>query len=84
MFEKIVSVKAVDNLQLRAVFENGEIREYDVRPLLETEPFRPLKEQPEKFFSVKPISGGSAVAWDDSMDIASEEIWENGRAVDAG
>ena len=83
MYEKIVEVTAKDNYQLMAVFDNGEARIYDARPILsEIDAFLPLREQPERFFSVKPVCCGSAVAWDDTMDIASEEIWENGMVVD--
>ena len=83
MFEKIVDIEARDNYHLMAVFENGAIREYDARPLLETQAFAPLKEQLERFYAVKPICCGSAVAWEGSVDLASEEIWENGRVMDS-
>ena len=40
-----------------------------------------LLDHPERFYDVKPVCCGSGIAWDDSLDIASEEIWEHGTAV---
>lgn len=82
MFEKVIKVNALNDYQIKAVFSDGSARQYDVKPLLtKFKEFQPLREDPQLFFNIKPICCGSAVAWTDSIDIASEEIWENGQVV---
>ncbi|MBQ6903871.1 MAG: DUF2442 domain-containing protein [Lachnospiraceae bacterium] len=82
MFEKIVKINAQDNFQLIAEFSDGSVKQYDAYPALsEIKEFQVLLDHPERFYDVKTVCCGSGIAWDDSMDIASEEIWEHGTAV---
>lgn len=36
---------------------------------------------PETFAYPRVASGGYGVVWTDELDVASEEIWDNGEAV---
>ena len=66
-------------LCLQAVFQNGELRIYDVAPLQERWPaFRSLTEIPGLFELVQIDAGGYGVVWNDEIDLAAEEIWNNG------
>lgn len=79
MFEKIIRVDAKEDYQLIAEFENGEKRRYDVRPLFQKmEAFKELETDSALFYKVTPVSIGSGIAWNERIDLASEEIWENG------
>ena len=79
MFEKIVEVKPMNNYVLKVVFKNGEIRIFDMKPEIEKRPYyAALRNNPELFAKVRPIGLGSAVGWNDDIDMASEWIWEHG------
>lgn len=82
MFEKIIRVDAKEDYQLIAEFENGEKRHYDVRPLFQKiEAFQELETDPALFYKVEIVSTGSGIAWNERIDLASEEIWENGEYI---
>jgi hypothetical protein len=80
MSYKIVSVKALPGLMLKAFFESGDVRIYDVAPLKERFPvFETLSTTPGLFDRVRVDAGGYGVVWNDEVDLASEEIWFNGQ-----
>ena len=82
MYHKIKSIKALDNLKLLAVFQDGTEKEYNVRALSSVFPqFEELETNPEVFAAVKVDVGGYGVSWNDELDLASEEIWECGITV---
>ena len=69
----IEEVRPLEGFVLEAVFTGGEIRHYDCRALIER--------YPEIFLHPRIESGGYGVVWTDELDVASEEIWDNGMAV---
>lgn len=73
---KILSVKANDDYTLTLTFDNGEIRRYDVAPLLELgtvfAPFRKM----ENFRRVYLDESGS-VSWDIDPNVDSNVVWNN-------
>ena len=73
---KILSVKANDDYTLTLTFDNGEIRRYDVAPLLEPgtvfAPFRKM----ENFRRVYLDESGS-VSWDIDPNVDSNVVWNN-------
>ncbi len=76
------AVRPLDGFVLEAEFTNGDKRRYDITPLFEEIPvFQEIRDNPELFKSVNVIGGGYAVGWNDELDLACEEIWENGMAV---
>ncbi|MDR1292849.1 MAG: DUF2442 domain-containing protein [Clostridiales Family XIII bacterium] len=79
MLHRIVELNTLPELKLSAMFENGERRIYDVAPLIPRWPaFRPLEDVPGLFEVARTDMGGLGVVWNDEIDIASDEIWENG------
>ncbi|CAK8718121.1 MAG: Protein of unknown function (DUF2442) [Candidatus Electronema aureum] len=74
---KVRSVKATDNHILIVEFDNNEKRQYDVTPLLKKEMFAPLKNS-AFFKSVRVEQGGSAVSWNDAIDLSEFELWSRG------
>lgn len=79
MLHKIQTVKAKENYILEAVFYNGEIIHYDVKPLFEIfAAFKTLEENPELFENVSVDPGGYGVSWNDELDLDAQSIWENG------
>ncbi len=77
-FPKVIAVQALDEKTLLVEFNNNEIKEYDVSPLLSNSMFAPLR-NPFFFKSVHVEPGGYAVAWNDEVDISEYELWKHGR-----
>lgn len=76
------AVKPLDGFVLEAEFTNGDVRRYDITPLFDEIPvFQAIRDNQELFRSARVIGGGYAVGWNDELDLACEEIWENGIAV---
>lgn len=82
MYHKIKTIKALDNLKLLAVFQDGTEKEYNVRALDSIFPqFKELEKNPELFAQVKVDVGGYGISWNDELDLAADEIWECGITV---
>lgn len=80
MHNKIKSVSVLLGLTLIADFENGEKREYDVRPLLDKwDAFKSLQEIPGLFEQVQVDVGGCGIVWNDDIDLSCDEIYYNGK-----
>lgn len=78
----IKHVRPLDKYILEAEFTSGEIRRYDCQRLIDEIPaFQVLIHDPEIFFHLQITSGGYGIAWNDELDVASEEIWDNGIAI---
>lgn len=77
MYPKIKSIKALRNKKIKVTFQNGDIKIYDCRPLLEEEPFKALEDE-ALFRTVQAEKHGYAVMWNDVIDLAESEIWING------
>jgi hypothetical protein len=80
MFHRIKSVEPLNGLVLNVEFVDGTIKCYDVNPLLEKkEVFKDLA-QGGLFRFVRVDVGGYGISWNDYIDIACNELWENGRS----
>ena len=77
-FVKLEDVVAMPDYTLLVTFENGEKKLCDFKPKLEMEIYRPLKNV-SLFLRAKKQS--YAVIWNDSIDIASEALYESGIPV---
>lgn len=81
-FHTIKCVKPLENMIIKVVFENGEIKKYDMKPLIEKyEVFKKLNNK-ELFNKVKADIGGYGIIWNDDIDLSSEEIWKNGIIIE--
>ena len=79
---KIKKVYPKDDCILICEFENGIKKKYDIKILLEKyKIFKKLKENRELFNHVVVDSGGYGISWNEEIDLAAEEIWENGEEV---
>lgn len=79
-YPRIHRAKAIDDTTLIIEFTNQEVKKYDVRPLLETPMFSPLR-QPAFFKTFKVESGGYAIVWNEEIDLSEYELWKNGVAL---
>ena len=79
MIHRIKEVKTLDNLVLSVIFQDGVEKEYDVKQLFTVFPqFRVFEKEPSLFEQVQVDAGGWGISWNDELDLAAEEIWDNG------
>lgn len=79
MIHKIKEVKTLDNLVLSVIFQDGVEKEYDVKQLFTVFPqFRVFEKELSLFEQVQVDAGGWGISWNDELDLAAEEIWDNG------
>ena len=69
-----VSVTPMKDRKLRVRFANGELRDFDVNPLLSRKCFRPLEN--EVLFQTARVSFG-VVEWANGLDIDPEWLYED-------
>ncbi|HNS22341.1 MAG TPA: DUF2442 domain-containing protein [Sedimentisphaerales bacterium] len=74
----VVSVEAQADHTLLIVFENGQKRRFDMKPLLDKKPFSKLKNSP--LFMKATVACGT-VAWPGNIDIAPETLWDKSKSV---
>lgn len=82
MFHKIKSAVATERYVLVVSFAEGTTKRYDVGQLTGTIPaFSYFEKNPEAFYDVTVDTGGYGVIWNDDLDLACEELWENGTTL---
>ena len=82
MFHKIKNVCPLPDMILYVEFINGSAKCYDVKPLMDKwEVFKDLT-QGRLFDLVRVEACGYGVVWNEYIDLACNELWENGYAVE--
>ncbi len=82
MFYKVQSVTPEENFILSVVFADGVRKKYDLKPLFEKWPvFRDLRDIAGLYRQVKVDIGGLGISWNDTIDLAAEELRVNGIEV---
>lgn len=74
MRPKAIDVKPLNDYILEIVFDNGEKKQFDVKPYFKFKPFEELKDE-KKIKKVK-ISGLS-IEWENGADICPDELYSN-------
>jgi len=75
----VEAVSPMSNYFLEVLFDTGEYKLYDVKPLFKKiDVFKELKSTNGLFRQVVVGSLGHAVEWNDDIDIAAEELYCNG------
>lgn len=83
MFHKVREIKPCANYELFVVFENGEKKSYNVRPLMDKwDPFDSLVTIQGLFEQVKVDAGGYGVSWNDEIDLSCDELYHHGVSVE--
>ena len=73
MYKGIKSVIPLEDYKIRVVFENDEVKIFDVKPYLETGIFKELKDI--EIFNTVRVSFDT-VEWSNGADLDPEEIYE--------
>jgi hypothetical protein len=78
MFYKVKSVQPLPDMMLHVVFVNGDAKKYNVKPLMNKwEVFKDLA-QDSLFKIVQVDASSNGIAWNEYIDLACNELWENG------
>lgn len=81
-FHKIRSISEIAPFRLRALFENGVEKEYDLSQLSELPAFALLFRNPAFVKSMTVEPGGYGVSWNEQIDLSCEEIWSESHFVE--
>lgn len=83
MIHKIERVKALQDSILEVAFQEGKIKQYDVKGLFDIHPqFAVFKTDFMLFSKVKVDTGGYGVSWNDELDLDADTIWEDGILIE--
>ena len=69
-----IAVQAQEDYTLRVTFDNGEIRQFDVKPYIKGEWYSELKD--EKYFRTV-FTNGYTVEWTNGQDLCPDELYDN-------
>lgn len=79
---KIKKVYGKDDYILICEFEDGIKKKYDLKELIEKYSiFKKLENNINLFKQVKVDNGGYGISWNEEIDLAVEEILENGEDI---
>ncbi|AOQ23282.1 hypothetical protein MTAT_18120 [Moorella thermoacetica] len=79
-YPRIKDVKPLKDYTLIVAFDNGQIKKYDMRPLIAMPPFDILKD-PLLFSMARVEAGGYGISWSDDLDLSEYELWEHGELI---
>ncbi len=74
----VTQVEPQEDSTLLLVFENGQKRRFDMKPLLDRKPFTRLRDLP--LFMKATVAYGTVV-WPGNIDIAPETLWDRSEPV---
>ena len=75
---KVKEAVPLENMQVLVFFENGKIKKFDVKPIIEKYPeFEALK-NPELFNVLRVEPGGYGISWNEDLDCSEVELYEGG------
>ena len=80
MFHKAIDLKFLTGTTLEVTFQDGAVKEYDMRSLFSKYPQLKALENRDLFLSGKLI-GTYGIIWNDDLDLETETIYEEGKTV---
>lgn len=84
MFHRVKEVRPLSDFRLSVLFESGERKSYDVRPLFDKwQAFRALSDVTGLFNQVKVDAGGYGISWNDETDLSCDELYFNGKSCES-
>ena len=83
MFYRVQAVKPLEKYKLLVTFQNGETKNYDVKPLFDKwAVFKDLIYINGLFQQVKVDEGGYGISWNDDIDLSCDELYYNGVSIE--
>ena len=80
MFHKAVHLDFKDNCIVEVTFQDGKVKQYDLRNLFDKYPVMKALENRELFYSGK-LAGNYGIIWTDELDLETETVYEEGVTV---
>lgn len=78
-FHKVKDVQPLPDYLLSVQFEDGEQKQYDVKPLFaKWDAFKALQSIKGLFEQVKVDVGGYGIIWNDYIDLSCDELYYGG------
>ena len=81
MFHKVKNVRPLPDMVLHVEFLDGSVKLYDVKPLMDKWSVFKNLEHHSLFELARVEAGGYGVVWNKDIDLACNELWENGRTL---
>lgn len=78
MRPKAIKVKPIENYMLEIVFDNGEMKLFDVKLYLKFKQFKELEKENE-FRKVR--IAGLSIEWENGADICHDELYYNSKKI---
>ena len=78
---RLLSVKAIENMNILLVFQNGVEKQFDVRQMYPDYPQFKILEEDTTLFEQVTIIGGDGIMWNDDLDIDAYGLWHDGVAT---
>lgn len=78
---RLLSVKAIENMNLLLVFQNGVEKIFDVRQMYSDYPQFKILEEDNALFEQVCIIGDDGIMWNDDLDIDAYGLWHDGLAT---
>ena len=79
MTHRIKNIVALNDYILSVTFQNGIVKEFDLKKYLTLFPqLELLTKDIELYKQVKVDAGGYGISWNDELDLDAEDIWESG------
>ncbi|MCL1893194.1 MAG: DUF2442 domain-containing protein [Holophagaceae bacterium] len=83
MFYRVKEIVLLPDLILKVIFENGIIKRYDMKPLMEErEEFQDLNNY-NLFSYARVTTRGLGIEWNDYIDLSCNELWHGGTTIDS-
>lgn len=76
----VKSVRALDNYELEIVFDNGESRQFDLKPYLDRGVFVRLRDH-DTFRRVQVVAG--SIEWANGLDLSYDTLYLEGKPIPA-
>ena len=80
MFHKAIGLTLLEGTLLEVVFQDGLVKQYDMRVLFSKYPQLKQLEDRSLFVSGR-LMGAYGIVWNDDLDIETETIYEDGETV---
>ena len=80
MFHKAIDMKLLDGTAIEVVFQDGNVKRYDMASLFGKYPQLRALEDRNLFLSGR-LMGAYGIMWNDDLDIETETIYEDGITV---
>lgn len=79
-YPKVRDVQPSRDYTLIITFDNGQVKKYNMQPLIARPPFDILRD-PIIFSMVRVDAGGYGISWSDELDLSEYELWKNGELI---